>query len=96
MNYVLSHGGGSSLDWTDAESRSDASDAVDTGRSLPPDARRRRSALSSFTDRKTFLDSPQAVPGLTGRGFSSIEARLCNAAIVAATSEPPRPSSRML
>lgn len=37
-DYVLSRGGGSSLDCTEAESRSDASEAVESGRSLQPDS----------------------------------------------------------
>lgn len=96
-SYVLSCGGGSSLDCTEAESRSEASDAVDRGRSLPPDILRERISpkFSSLMERATFLISAEVDRDLTDRGFSSTTVRLCNAAMVAATSEPPRPSSRM-
>lgn len=96
-NYVLSCGGGSSLDCTEAESREEASDAVDRGRSLQSEARRERSSmkLSCVPVRAVFLISVEFDLDLIVRGFESTVARLCNAAMVAATNEPPRPSSRM-
>lgn len=51
--------------------------------------------LSSVTGRSVFLISTEFDLDLTARGFESTVPRLCNAAMVAATNEPPRPSSRM-
>lgn len=97
VSYVLSCGGGSSLEWTETESRSDVSDAVDKGRSLTSDTRREQasSVTASLDGWEPFLSSSMVNRELIERSFTSTADRLCNAAMVAATSEPPRPSSRM-